>query len=107
MAARSFIDRTRWGLNVVIGATRPGRAGLPVAEWFATRARKHARFDFRVAEREGTVRYWMSKLTGNRARTPFDEEALKTGVASTRHPLSRALLVLTVATGLIDAVSYL
>jgi uncharacterized membrane protein YoaK (UPF0700 family) len=49
----------------------------------------------------------MSKLTGNRAEAPFDEEALKSGVASMRHPLSRALLVLTVATGLIDAVSYL
>src|SRR5438067_262601 len=37
----------------------------------------------------------------------FDEEALKRGVASVRHPLTRALLALTFTTGLIDAVSYL
>jgi uncharacterized membrane protein YoaK (UPF0700 family) len=37
----------------------------------------------------------------------FDEEALKRGVTSVRHPLSRALLALTFSTGLIDAVSYL
>jgi uncharacterized membrane protein YoaK (UPF0700 family) len=37
----------------------------------------------------------------------FDEEALKRGVASVSHPLTRALLVLTFTTGLIDAVSYL
>lgn len=37
----------------------------------------------------------------------FDEGALKRGVASVRHPLTRALLVLTFSTGLVDAVSYL
>jgi uncharacterized membrane protein YoaK (UPF0700 family) len=37
----------------------------------------------------------------------FDEEALKRGVASVRHPLARALLALTFTTGLVDAVSYL
>src|ERR1019366_10625540 len=37
----------------------------------------------------------------------FDEDALKRGVASVRHPLTRALLVLTFTTGLVDAVSYL
>lgn len=37
----------------------------------------------------------------------FDEEALKRGVASVRHPLTRALLMLTFTTGLVDAVSYL
>lgn len=37
----------------------------------------------------------------------FNEEALKRGVTSVRHPLTRALLVLTFTTGLIDAVSYL
>jgi uncharacterized membrane protein YoaK (UPF0700 family) len=37
----------------------------------------------------------------------FDEEALKRGAASVRHPLTRALLVLTFTTGLVDAVSYL
>jgi uncharacterized membrane protein YoaK (UPF0700 family) len=37
----------------------------------------------------------------------FDEGALRRGVASVRHPLTRALLVLTFTTGLVDAVSYL
>jgi uncharacterized membrane protein YoaK (UPF0700 family) len=37
----------------------------------------------------------------------FNEAALKRGVASVRHPLTRALLVLTFTTGLVDAVSYL
>jgi uncharacterized membrane protein YoaK (UPF0700 family) len=37
----------------------------------------------------------------------FDEQALKRGVASTRHPLTRALLVLTFITGLVDAASFL
>lgn len=37
----------------------------------------------------------------------FDEDALKRGVASVRHPLTRALLVLTFTTGLVDAVSFL
>lgn len=37
----------------------------------------------------------------------FDEQALKRGATSVRHPLTRALLVLTFTTGLIDAVSYL
>lgn len=37
----------------------------------------------------------------------FDEQALKRGVTSVRHPLTRALLALTFTTGLVDAVSYL
>jgi uncharacterized membrane protein YoaK (UPF0700 family) len=37
----------------------------------------------------------------------LDERALKRGVASVRHPLTRALLALTFTTGLVDAVSYL
>lgn len=37
----------------------------------------------------------------------FDEVALKRGVASVRHPLTRALIALTFTTGLIDGVSYL
>jgi uncharacterized membrane protein YoaK (UPF0700 family) len=39
--------------------------------------------------------------------TRFDEDGLKRGVASVRHPLTRALLALTFTTGLVDAVSYL
>jgi uncharacterized membrane protein YoaK (UPF0700 family) len=38
---------------------------------------------------------------------PFNEDALKRGVASVKHPLTQALLVLTFTTGLVDAVSYL
>jgi uncharacterized membrane protein YoaK (UPF0700 family) len=37
----------------------------------------------------------------------FNEAALKRGVGSIRHPLTRALIVLTFSTGLVDAVSYL
>jgi uncharacterized membrane protein YoaK (UPF0700 family) len=37
----------------------------------------------------------------------FDQESFKRSVSSLRHPLTRALLVLTFTTGLIDAVSYL
>jgi uncharacterized membrane protein YoaK (UPF0700 family) len=48
----------------------------------------------------------MSAVTGAIA-THFDEEALKRGSTSVRHPLAQALLVLTFTTGLIDAVSYL
>lgn len=32
-------------LQVVIGSTRPGRAGLPVATWFAQAARQADLFD--------------------------------------------------------------
>jgi uncharacterized membrane protein YoaK (UPF0700 family) len=48
----------------------------------------------------------MSAVTGSIA-AHFDEETLKRGVASVRHPLTRALIALTFTTGLIDAVSYL
>jgi uncharacterized membrane protein YoaK (UPF0700 family) len=37
----------------------------------------------------------------------FDEQALRCDAASVRHPLTRALLVLTFSTGIVDAVSYL
>jgi NAD(P)H-dependent FMN reductase len=37
-------------LTIVIGSTRPGRAGLPIAEWFADRARAHGGFDVDVAD---------------------------------------------------------
>lgn len=49
----------------------------------------------------------MNAVAGARTRPGFNEEALKRGVASVRHPLTRALLVLTFTTGLIDGVSYL
>jgi uncharacterized membrane protein YoaK (UPF0700 family) len=49
----------------------------------------------------------MSVLAGSASATPFDEEALRRGVGSVRHPLARALLALTFTTGLVDAVSYL
>src|SRR3954447_19115033 len=37
-------------LAVVIGSTRPGRAGLPIAEWFADLARRHGGFDVDVVD---------------------------------------------------------
>jgi NAD(P)H-dependent FMN reductase len=37
-------------LTVIIGSTRPGRAGQPIAEWFVTRARAHGAFDVQVAD---------------------------------------------------------
>jgi NAD(P)H-dependent FMN reductase len=37
-------------LTIIIGSTRPGRAGLPVAEWFADRAKEHGGFDVTVAD---------------------------------------------------------
>jgi NAD(P)H-dependent FMN reductase len=32
-------------LTVITGSTRPGRAGLPIARWFAQRAEEHGHFD--------------------------------------------------------------
>jgi uncharacterized membrane protein YoaK (UPF0700 family) len=49
----------------------------------------------------------VNAVAGSTGAARFDEEALKRGVASVRHPLTRALLLLTFTTGLIDAVSYL
>jgi NAD(P)H-dependent FMN reductase len=37
-------------LTVVIASTRPGRAGLPIAQWFIARARAHGAFDIVVAD---------------------------------------------------------
>jgi NAD(P)H-dependent FMN reductase len=37
-------------LTVIIGSTRPGRAGQPIAEWFTGRARSHGGFDVEVAD---------------------------------------------------------
>jgi NAD(P)H-dependent FMN reductase len=37
-------------LTVIIGSTRPGRAGLPIGEWFVEQARKHGAFDVEVAD---------------------------------------------------------
>jgi NAD(P)H-dependent FMN reductase len=37
-------------LTVVIGSTRTGRAGLPVAQWFVDRARNHGGFDVLVVD---------------------------------------------------------
>ena len=37
-------------LTVIIGSTRPGRAGLPIAEWFIERAREHGAFEIDVAD---------------------------------------------------------
>ena len=37
-------------LLVIIASTRPGRVGLPVAEWFLPHAEKHGGFDVAVAD---------------------------------------------------------
>jgi NAD(P)H-dependent FMN reductase len=37
-------------LMVIIGSTRPGRAGLPIGEWFAEQATKHSGFDVQIAD---------------------------------------------------------
>lgn len=37
-------------LQVIIASTRPGRVGLPVADWFLGLARADARFDVEVAD---------------------------------------------------------
>ncbi len=37
-------------LQVVIASTRPGRVGLPVATWFAQRAREHGGFTVEVVD---------------------------------------------------------
>lgn len=37
-------------LLIVIASTRPGRVGLPVANWFLERAREHGGFELEVAD---------------------------------------------------------
>jgi NAD(P)H-dependent FMN reductase len=37
-------------LMIVIGSTRPGRAGISVAEWFIEHARGHGEFEIEVAD---------------------------------------------------------
>jgi NAD(P)H-dependent FMN reductase len=32
-------------LNVILASTRPGRAGLPVAQWVTEQAKQHAKFE--------------------------------------------------------------
>jgi NAD(P)H-dependent FMN reductase len=37
-------------LTIIIGSTRPGRAGLPIARWFADRAGVHGGFELEVVD---------------------------------------------------------
>ncbi|MFB6549439.1 NADPH-dependent FMN reductase [Streptomyces sp. NPDC056405] len=37
-------------LTVVIGSIRPGRAGLPIGQWFSERAHAHGGFEVRIAD---------------------------------------------------------
>ena len=37
-------------LTIIVASTRPGRAGLAIATWFAERARAHGAFDVRVVD---------------------------------------------------------
>jgi uncharacterized membrane protein YoaK (UPF0700 family) len=53
------------------------------------------------------TRWTMNAFAASGSNPRFDEEALKRGAMSVRHPLARLLLALTFTTGLIDAVSYL
>jgi NAD(P)H-dependent FMN reductase len=43
-------DPPRCQLTIIIGSTRPGRAGRPIADWFTECARQHDGFDVRVAD---------------------------------------------------------
>jgi uncharacterized membrane protein YoaK (UPF0700 family) len=49
----------------------------------------------------------MSNPTSLAGRAAHDQEWVKSAASSLRHPLTGALLVLTLTTGLVDAVSYL
>src|SRR5437773_1410509 len=49
----------------------------------------------------------MNETAASAPPARFDQEALARAARSIRHPLARALLVLTFTTGLVDAVSYL
>jgi NAD(P)H-dependent FMN reductase len=37
-------------LAIIVGSTRPGRAGLPISQWFTARAKDHGGFDVTVAD---------------------------------------------------------
>ena len=37
-------------LSIIIGSTRPGRAGLPIADWFSDQARQHGGFEIDVVD---------------------------------------------------------
>jgi NAD(P)H-dependent FMN reductase len=37
-------------LTIIIGSTRPGRSGLPIAQWFAKRAEEHGHFDIDIVD---------------------------------------------------------
>jgi NAD(P)H-dependent FMN reductase len=37
-------------LTIIIGSTRPGRAGAPITQWFAARAKDHGGFDVNVVD---------------------------------------------------------
>ena len=37
-------------LHIIIVSTRPGRAGLPVADWFVAQARRHGKFAIEVID---------------------------------------------------------
>ena len=37
-------------LNIIVGSTRPGRAGLAVASWFVNRARCHGHFESELVD---------------------------------------------------------
>jgi NAD(P)H-dependent FMN reductase len=46
MVVRATMPR----LSIIIGSTRPGRAGLPIADWFTDRAQQHGGFEIDVVD---------------------------------------------------------
>jgi NAD(P)H-dependent FMN reductase len=37
-------------LSIVVGSTRPGRAGLPISQWFFERAKLHGKFELQLVD---------------------------------------------------------
>lgn len=37
-------------LQIIVGSTRPGRIGKPIADWFAEQARADQRFDIEMVD---------------------------------------------------------
>lgn len=37
-------------LSVIIGSTRPGRAGLPIGQWFFEQAKRHGKFEVELVD---------------------------------------------------------
>ena len=49
MEAGSYV-RSVQNLTIIVGSTRPGRSGLPIATWFAEQAVAHGRFEVSLVD---------------------------------------------------------